>query len=160
MKPTTVIIPGSFDPITTGHLDIISRAVSLYDAVIVLIALNNEKKSMFSLEQRINLIKKSVQHLVNVTVDSWDGLTVDYMKKKSISIIVRGIRNTIDFEIENQLALTNKKLYIDCETVMLSAAPELSAVSSTVVRDLLKHKAELSEFVPGVIEKEMRGMNT
>ena len=151
MRNETVIFPGSFDPITNGHLDIIKRAAALFESVVVLVAQNNEKKSLYSVDQRIQFIIKSVDAYSNVSVISWSGLTVEFMKQKNIRTIVRGERNTIDFEVENQLALMNKKLYIECETVFLPAAPELVALSSTVLRDLLKHGVDVSSFVPDAI---------
>ncbi len=148
MNQKHVVIPGSFDPITNGHLDIIKRASVLYESVTVLIGVNNEKRSFFPLNTRKEMIEAAVSTLTNVSVDCWEGLTVGYLKKRSLNILVRGVRNTIDYEIENQLALMNKELYLECETVILPASPNVSAVSSTVIRDLIKNSADVSKFVP------------
>jgi pantetheine-phosphate adenylyltransferase len=147
------VIPGSFDPPTKGHLNIIKRAAHTFDKVTVLIAQNNEKRYLFSVDERLSMMRASVSDIPNVVVVDWSGLTVDYMKNHKIRHIVRGIRNTIDFEIENQLALINKNLYIDCETFFLPADPVLLAVSSSVVRDLLKHNSDISSIVPEEVVK-------
>ncbi len=157
MNQNHVVIPGSFDPITNGHLDIIKRASVLYNSVTVLIGVNNEKRSFFSLSTRREMIDTAVSSLNNVVVESWEGLTIEYLKKHSLNILVRGVRNTIDYEIENQLAIMNKELYFECETVLLPASPNVSAVSSTVIRDLIKNDADVSKFVPNEIIGLIKG---
>ncbi|MGL1901562.1 MAG: pantetheine-phosphate adenylyltransferase [Fibrobacterales bacterium] len=151
MKRSMTIIPGSFDPITLGHCNIIERTVELFDSVTILIGINGDKKGLYPIEQRVAMIESVTATLPNVTVDTWEGLTVEYLKKNSIRTIVRGIRNSIDFEFENQLAQVNKKLYPECETVLLASDPNLSAISSSIIRDLLKNGHTIAEFVPSEI---------
>jgi pantetheine-phosphate adenylyltransferase len=151
MKRTHAIIPGSFDPITLGHLDIIQRATELFDSVTILIAENSDKKGLYSIEEKMTMVIAAVKGLPSVGVDSWSGLTVEYLKKKSITTIVRGVRNTIDFELENQLAQVNKKLFSECETVLLVTDQHYSTISSSIIRDLLKNGHSVVDFVPSNI---------
>ncbi|MGL1934055.1 MAG: pantetheine-phosphate adenylyltransferase [Fibrobacterales bacterium] len=151
MKRTKAIIPGSFDPITLGHLDIIERASELFDSVTVLIGVNNEKKCLYSVDERVSIIENAVSSFPIVVVDTWEGLTIEYLKKYSMSTIVRGVRNSTDFELENQLAQVNKKLYPECETVLLATDPQYATISSTIIRDLLKNGHSVADFVPSII---------
>lgn len=147
------VFAGSFDPFTAGHLDIVRRAAELFDEVIVLVAENSAKHPMFKTDVRVRLAKLAVKDILGVTVDSFDGLTVNYLKRISARYLVRGIRGASDIEWERDVAWTNRKLYPDCETVFLAACAEHLAVSSTVVRELLKNGADVSSFVPaGILE--------
>ncbi|MBR6791478.1 MAG: pantetheine-phosphate adenylyltransferase [Oscillospiraceae bacterium] len=152
----TAVCPGSFDPITTGHLDIITRASALFDRVIVLISVNAAKKTAFSLEERAELARRAVAHLPNVEVDFFSGLLVDYVEKQNADAIVRGLRAMSDFEYEFQMALANKKLNPRAETVFLSTAAENMYVSSSLVRQIASFGGSISGLVPECIEGPIR----
>ena len=150
---TTAVYPGSFDPCTNGHLDIIKRASKLYDKVIVLSAVNPDKKYMFSTDKRIELITDAVKDLPNVIVDSFPGYLVDYCALHNISIIVKGIRNEKDFVYEQEMAITNKELGlsrhgINVETVFMCADGIFSETSSTSVRKYIESGTDYSDIVP------------
>lgn len=151
----TVICPGSYDPITLGHLDVITRASTLFDKVIVVVLINNKKNYSFSTEERVDLIKKSVSHLKNVTVDSYDGLLADYAKQHSAYAIVKGLRAMSDFEYEFQMALTNRKLNPEVETLFLTTKSEYMYLSSSMVKQIASMGGDISEFVPSVIHKNI-----
>lgn len=142
------IFAGSFDPITKGHEDIVLQALPLFDEIIIAIGVNIDKKYAFPLEQRIEWIKNTFAEYPNVKVVSYEGLTVDLCRKMNASFIIRGLRNTTDFEYESIIAEANKKLNPDVETVFFLSEPPLRCVSSTVVRDLIKNGADLTEFIP------------
>jgi len=148
---TTVVCPGSFDPITMGHLDIITRASKMFDNVIVLVSRNTAKTPLFSAEERMEMIKKSTVNLKNVTVDSDDGLLADYLKKVDACAIVKGLRAVSDFEYEFQMALTNKKLNSNADTVFLTANAENMYLSSSIVKSVGKLGGDIKNFVPDVI---------
>jgi len=132
------VFAGSFDPFTVGHLDIVRRGATLFDEVYVLLAVNASKKYMFSESVRLDVVRKAVAGIPNVKVDAFEGLTVDFMKSVGAKFLLRGIRGTADLEYEQTVAWNNKELYPQCESVLLSSAPEHLMVSSTVVRELLK----------------------
>lgn len=142
------IFPGSFDPITRGHESIIRRATHIFDRIIVAIGQNSEKKSYFPIDQRIEWIKKVFSNEPKVSVDSYNGLTVDYCMKNNIRYILRGLRTSADFEFERSIAQINKKINQDIETVFLLTAPEWTALNSSIVRDILRHGGNPSQFVP------------
>lgn len=152
----TAVYPGSFDPITLGHVDIIERISKIYDHVIVLIAESPEKKSLFSTKEKIQLIQKSLSHLKNVEVDVHEGLTTDYVKSKKAQVIVRGLRAVVDFEYELTMANMNKKLAPKIETVLVFASPELYFVSSRGVKEIAKHRGALKGMVPAHVEKALK----
>ncbi len=141
------IFPGSFDPITLGHEDIITRAVSLFDEVIVAIGINAEKKYMFSLEERMQFIKDSFANEPRVTVVSYEGLTVDFCKKNNVKFILRGLRNPADFEFEKAIAHTNRDL-APIETVFLLTAAKTSYIASSIVRDVIRNHGDYTKLVP------------
>ena len=146
------VCPGSFDPVTMGHLDIINRASRLFDKVIVLVSFNPGKSSArFSLEERMYMIKTVTKHLDNVEVDCNDGLLADYLKKTGADAIVKGLRAVSDFEYEFQMALANKKLYADAETVFLTTNSENMYLSSSVVKEIASLGGEIKGFVPDEI---------
>lgn len=149
------VCPGSFDPITMGHLDIITRASALFDQVIVLISINVNKKTFFTLEERVALTAKAVAHLPNVEVDSFDGLLVDYVRKRQAAVIVRGLRAMSDFEYEFQMALANKRMNPDAETVFLTAAAENMYLSSSLVKQIAGFGGSIEGSVPACIRAEM-----
>lgn len=141
------IFPGSFDPITLGHYDIIKRAVKLFDEVIVAIGVNAEKKYMFTLEERIKFISEAFKEEPKVTVVSYEGLTVDFCKKNNVKFILRGLRNPADFEFEKAIAHTNRDL-APIETVFLLTAANTSYISSSIVRDVIRNKGDYTKLVP------------
>lgn len=150
----TAICPGSFDPITFGHMDIIRRASKMFDEVIVAVLDNSSKNCTFSVEERVSMIKDAVDGLPNVVADSFNGLLADYAKQKKASAIIKGLRAVSDFEYEFQMALVNHKLYPDVETVFLTTNAEYMFLSSSVVREVAAHGGDISQFVPeGIIKK-------
>ncbi|NTW72804.1 MAG: pantetheine-phosphate adenylyltransferase [Eubacteriaceae bacterium] len=144
----TAVYPGSFDPITKGHLDIIERGAKLFDKVIVSILVNTSKVSVFSVEERIKMIQESVSHLDNVEVEYFEGLLVHYMEANNYQIIIRGLRAFADFESEFQMASMNKKLYSDIEIVFLMTNINYSYISSTLIREIIKFGGNVQEMVP------------
>jgi pantetheine-phosphate adenylyltransferase len=145
---TRAIYPGSFDPITYGHLDIIQRASRLYDEVIVVIMPNDEKKALFSLTERTAMIEQTISGLKNVSVQVGEGLTVDYARKLKAGVLLRGIRAVSDYEYELQLATANMMRAPDIETVFLLSKPEYSFLSSSAVKTIAKNHGDVSNMVP------------
>ena len=143
------IYPGSFDPVTLGHLNIIKRAAAMFDELIVLVCVNSSKNSgMFNPEERVELLKKVTDSLPNVKVDCWDGLVADYAKKNRARVLVKGLRAVSDYESEIQLAMVNAKLYSKLDTVFLHSSPKYAYLSSTVVKEMARYGADLTDFVP------------
>ncbi len=158
----TAIYPGSFDPVTKGHLDVLKRAADIFDKVIVVVCVNISKKSFIPVEDRINLIKRSCQDLENVEVDSFDGLTIEYAKKRNANVIIRGLRAVSDFEYEMQLSQANSALCSDIHTVFLITKPKYNFISSGTVKEIALMKGDISKFVPEPVknyleEKYMKG---
>lgn len=151
----TVICPGSYDPITLGHIDVINRASTLFDKVIVVVLINHKKSYSFTPEERVEFIKKSVAHLDNVEVDFYDGLLADYAKQHNAYAIVKGLRAMSDFEYEFQMALTNRKLNPDVETLFLTTKSEYMYLSSSMVKQIASMGGDISEFVPSVIHNSI-----
>ncbi len=145
---TIAIYPGSFDPITLGHLDIITRGSNMFDSVIVAVLSNPSKQPLFTVEKRIEQIKQCTINLSNVEVDSFAGLTVEYAKMRGAKILLRGLRVLSDFEKELQMAHTNKTLSEDIETIFLATAKEYSFLSSSVVKEIAQFGGEISHLVP------------
>lgn len=148
------ICPGSFDPVTLGHLDIIERAANLFDEVIVLVASNSSKKTLFNAEERMALLKRCIK-AKNVSVDTHDGLLVDYAKQKGAKAIVKGLRAMSDFEYEFQQALTNQSLFPEAETVFLCARGDNMFLSSSMVKEVCKLGGDISAFVPPEIAQDI-----
>ena len=144
------VFPGSFDPITLGHKDVISRAIPLFDEIIIAIGINSDKNYMFSLEQRKKFIEECFQEYDNVKVATYHGLTVDFCKTHAIDYIIRGLRNPADFEFEKAIALTNREL-APIETVFLLTAANTSYISSSIVRDVLQNGGDVSGLVPSSV---------
>ena len=142
------VFPGSFDPFTIGHKNIVERALKLFDKVIIAIGVNSNKKPLFPTAERISVIKKYFSEGENVEVESYEGLTVDFCKKKNATFIVRGIRNGNDFLFEQEIAQVNADLAPEIETVFLATAPELSYISSSVVRELYLNGGDYKRFLP------------
>lgn len=149
------IYPGSFDPVTSGHLDIIERAASLFDQVIVAVACNREKKALFSVPERIEFLREACGHMANVQVDYFQGLTVDYAKRQGARVIIKGLRAISDFEFEFQQALMNKKLDSDIETFFMMTSPEHLFLSSSLVKDVVELGASLEGLVPKAVEDHL-----
>ena len=149
------IYPGSFDPVTNGHLDIIERAASTFDELIVAVAVNKEKQPLFSFEERVELLRETCGHLENVQVDYFSGLTVDYVESKGATVIIRSLRAVSDFEYELQMALTNKRLNDRIETLFMMTSAEYSFLSSSIVKELAELGAPLTGLVPRVVEDRL-----
>ena len=146
----SAVCPGSFDPITNGHLDIIERASSLYDDVVVAVMINHSKKSLFSVEERIELIQDVCKKFPNVRVDSWHGLLVDFCKKNEIPAIVKCLRAVSDFEYELQMSQMNHQL-AGVETVFISTSPQYSYLSSSLVKEIATYGGDVSAYVPSSV---------
>ena len=155
LKMNIAVFAGSFDPFTLGHYDIALRAASLFDEVVVLVASNAAKQSLFSVEARVRLAKTALHSVDRIRVESFDGLTVSFMQSIGSRFLVRGLRNALDFESERSIAYNNKKLNSEIDTVFLASAPEHFAVSSSVVRELLSYERELDAFVPKSIKETL-----
>jgi pantetheine-phosphate adenylyltransferase len=149
------VYPGSFDPITSGHLDVIQRAAALFDDVTVAVLVNKNKKPAFSTEQRMDFIRRSTAHLPGVRVDSFSGLLVDYMKQVGANVVIRGMRALSDFEYEFQMAAMNAKLAKDIETIFLMTDISHSFLSSSMVKELVYHGGDITGLVPEAIKKDV-----
>ena len=150
------IYPGSFDPITLGHLDIIRRAAACFDKVYVCVMVNCEKKQpMFTPERRLELIRHSVAHISNVEVENWSGLLADYARAKNAHILVKGVRNCADFEMDNQMARINQGICPGLETLLLPASAEYEHFSSTMVREMIRYHQPLEKYVPAPVAEEL-----
>lgn len=155
MKRKIAIVPGSFDPITYGHIDIIKRSAQLFDEVIVAILVNPDKKYLFTLEEREEMINESIKDFKNVKVDSFSGLLVNYARKVNSTVIVRGLRAVSDFEYEMQLTFMNKALDDNIETFYMMANKQYSFISSSIVKGVSGFGADLSKFVPKHVEEKL-----
>lgn len=142
------IYPGSFDPITYGHLDILKNAAEIFDKVIIAVAHNGAKTGFLSVEERVELIKQSIKDLDNVEVDSFEGLTVEYAKKHGANVLIRGLRAVSDFEFEMQLSQTNSALCDEIKTVFLTTKPKYNFISSSTIKEIYQNKGDISKFVP------------
>ncbi|MBR3874260.1 MAG: pantetheine-phosphate adenylyltransferase [Clostridia bacterium] len=145
------VFPGSFDPVTKGHLDLIERASRLFDEVIVAVLYNPAKTGLFPAEERIRLLRKACAHLSNVCFDSFDGLLVDFMRNCGARVVIRGLRSTADFESEFQMAQLNHQMKPEVETLFMTTAPEYAHVSSSAVREIGSFDGDISPFVPACI---------
>ncbi len=151
----TAIYPGSFDPVTCGHLDIIRRASKLFDKLIVLVSVNPLKTTCFTAEERVNMIKQVTRDLPNIEVDSDNGLLIDYFNKKNADVIIKGLRAMSDFEYEFQMALVNKDLCHKAETVFLCADAVGTFLSSSMVKQIALFGGDITSYVPSAIEKDI-----
>ena len=141
------VFPGSFDPITIGHIDIVNRGMKIFDEIIIAIGDNVDKKYMFSKEKRVELVEQTFRDHDKIKVESYKGLTVDFCKKNNTEFIIRGLRNPADFEFEKSIALTNREMS-GIETVFFLTSPKNSFVSSSIVRDLIRNNGEYKLFIP------------
>lgn len=154
-KSLTAIFPGTFDPITNGHIDLITRASLLFPRLIVAIAENPNKKTLFSLKERVNLASSSVEHLLNVQVIGFDNLMADFAQTHNATVIVRGVRTTQDFEYERQLAEMNRVLKPDLDTLFLMPSMTIGFISSTIVKDVAYHGGNITNLVPLHVKTEL-----
>lgn len=148
MTKKVALFPGSFDPFTLGHLNILQRALTMFDEVVVAVGTNQDKRGMFSDDRKIEIIRKATDGIRGVVVDKYDCLTVDYCREHGIHHIVRGVRNFVDFDNEKAIADANRKLNPDIETIIIPTAQEYAHISSTAVRDVIKHGGDTSAFLP------------
>lgn len=149
------IYPGTFDPVTYGHVDVAKRAAELFDKVIVCVAVNTLKAPLFTGPERVEMIRESVKDIKNIEVEEFHGLLVDYARKKNAQAIVRGLRAVSDFEYEFQMALTNRKLCADIDTVFLMPHENYTYLNSTIVREIARFGGDVSEFVPDHVKKQL-----
>ena len=152
---TRVVCPGSFDPITYGHLDIVERASSIFDEVVIAVMVNKTKQTLFTVEERMEMTKEVTSKFPNVKVDSWSGLLVDYCKTNDISIIVKGLRAVTDFDYELQMSQINLQLQ-GVETLFISTAPAHSFLSSSLVKEIASHGGDVSSYIPAVLLERLK----
>ncbi|MCF8051968.1 MAG: pantetheine-phosphate adenylyltransferase [Desulfobacterales bacterium] len=153
---TTAIYPGSFDPVTNGHVDVVERGLELFDRIIVVILHNPQKTSLFSLEERVEMLEVSLKGLGNIEVDTFHGLTVDYCVKHNAQAILRGMRAVSDFEFEFQLALMNRRLNRDIQTVFLMTSLRWLYVSSSIIKEAVYFGANINGMVPPIVQQKLR----
>ena len=149
------IYPGSFDPVTNGHLDVIGRALKLFDEVIVAVARNDEKQALFSLEERLNLLRETAGKIDNVRIAEFKGLLVEFARTKGAGAVIRGLRAISDFEFEFQMALMNRKLEAGVETIFLMPKEEYTYLSSRIVKEIARLGGDFSNFVPACVAKAL-----
>lgn len=150
---TKAVFPGSFDPVTLGHMDLIKRASGMFDKLIIGVLVNSSKSPVCSVEERIDMLKKLTEDIPGTEVMSFDGLLVDFVARVGADVVVRGIRNSVDFEYELPLAQANYKLNNNADTIFLATLPEYSYISSSAVKELLRYKGDISAFVPELVCK-------
>ncbi len=150
------IYPGSFDPATNGHIDVIARAARIFDDLIVGVAKQSPKSTTFTVDERVNLLRESCSEFKNVKIESFDNLLVDWAVQKDAGVIVRGLRALSDFEYEFQMALTNRKLSPEIETVFLMTREECSCISSSMIKEIAKLGGDVSNFVPEIVVEALR----
>jgi pantetheine-phosphate adenylyltransferase len=153
---TSAIYPGTFDPITYGHIDLIKRACNIFSEVIVAVAHNPQKEPLFTVRERKDFLKKATANLSNVRIEDFDGLVVDYARKKGIKVLIRGLRMISDFEYEFQMALTNRKLAPDIETIFLMPQEGYSYLSSRLLKEAVSLGGDLSKFIPTYVQEALR----
>ncbi|HNV24542.1 MAG TPA: pantetheine-phosphate adenylyltransferase [Candidatus Omnitrophota bacterium] len=152
----TAIYPGTFDPLTYGHLDVIKRACHIFDKVIVAVAKTSRKKLLFDCEERVAMIKETTKGIKNLKIEAFDGLIIKYAKKNNVNILIRGLRMISDFENELQMALTNRRLDGNIETIFLMPSEGYSFLSSTLIKEALQLGADMASFVPKIVEKKLK----
>jgi pantetheine-phosphate adenylyltransferase len=150
------IYPGSFDPVTYGHIDLIKRAQEIFPELIVAVAHNPHKKPLFSVKERVRMLKKATAEFKDLIVDDFDGLVVEYARKNKVHVLIRGLRMISDFEYEFQMVLTNRKLAPDIETIFLMPQESYSYISSKLLKEASSLGADLSSFVPDFVERELK----
>lgn len=150
------LYPGTFDPVTFGHLDVIERVSRIYDRVLVSVAHGKEKRPLFNVRERMAMLKRATAHLKNVEVDDFDGLVVEHAKKKETNVIIRGLRMISDFEFEFQMALTNRKLAEDIETIFMMTSETYAYLSSKLIKEAVSLGADVKSFVPPFVAKKLK----
>ena len=153
------IYPGSFDPVTKGHIDILERASKMFDKVIIAVLKNNDKKSLIPVDDRVNLIKEAIKEIKNTEVDSFDGLTVEYARKKGAKFLIRGLRAVSDFEYEMQLSQANMSIAPDIGTVFLITKPKYNFISSGIVKEIASYGEDISKFAPNCVVEYLKRNN-
>ncbi len=156
MRKITAIYPGSFDPVTNGHLDLIERASKLFDRLVVALLVNPEKDALFTLAERVEMMREVVAHLSNVEVDTFDGLLVDYARRRGARVLLRGIRAVSDYEYELQMALMNRQLAAEIETVFMLPGEAYSYLSSRLVKEVARLGGSIKDLVPPAVESRLR----
>jgi len=156
MSPTLAVYPGSFDPLTNGHVDIISRGARLFDRIIVAILVNGEKSPLFSMEERVEITRSVFRDQPNVEVDTFDGLLVDYVARRNAQVIVRGLRAVSDFEFEFQMALMNQRLNGAIQTVFMMPAEQYTYISSRLIKEVFSLGGRVNGLVPELVETRLR----
>lgn len=156
MQNKIAVFPGSFDPITLGHISLIKRAAPLFDKLVVAVGINTQKKYLFSLEQRLGWLEKVFAEYDNIEVASYNGLTVNFCKSIEANYLVRGLRNASDFDYEKTISQLNQIIGDNLETVFLISLPEFSHISSTIVREIIKGKGNVSSFIPKLIMNDIK----
>jgi len=151
----TAVYPGSFDPVTKGHIDVIERALKIFDKVTIAVGDNPEKKPLFSTEERIDMIKESTKHLNNIEIEKLSGLLLNYVKSKNCKIILRGLRAISDFEFEFQRALMNREIEKDIETIFIMTKESYVYLNSSIVKEIAMFKGNVKSFVPDTVEKKL-----
>lgn len=152
----TAVYPGTFDPITNGHIDIIKRALNIFDKVIIAISVDSAKNPLFTVEERIKMISEAVKDIQGIEIDSFSGLLVDYAKKTNAIAIIRGLRAVSDFEYEFQMALMNRRLNENIETVFLMPNEKFTYLNSSIVREVVSLGGDISDFVPENVKNELK----
>lgn len=152
----SAIYPGSFDPITYGHIDVIKRATAIFDEVVVAVANNTRKTPLFDIEERIRMLRESTKGIKGVKIEAFSGLVVEFARQKNIRVLIRGVRMFSDFEYEFQMALTNRRLNEDLETVFLMPSEGYSFLSSTLLKEAAALGADISSFVPDYVQERLR----
>jgi pantetheine-phosphate adenylyltransferase len=155
-KEKVAVYPGTFDPITYGHIDVIERAAALFDEVIIAVSVSSAKSTLFTVDERIDMIRHSVKHIKNVTVTSFEGLLVDFAGSKNVDVIIRGLRAISDFEYEFQMALTNRKISEHITTVFLMPNEKYTYLNSTLVREIALFGGDVSSFVPKYVLNKLK----
>lgn len=148
------VFPGSFDPVTLGHIEIIERALPMFDKIIIALGKNSQKKNYFELEQRMNWLQEIYLHEEKVDIHSYEGLTTEFCRQHKAQFILRGLRNTNDYEYEKVIAQTNRNMAPEIETVFLLSNPVYAHISSTIVKEIIRHKGDISEMVPMVVNRD------
>lgn len=155
-KGKGAIYPGSFDPLTNGHLDVIQRAARIFGHVVVAVANNTSKKALFTIDERVSMLKEVTRNLKNVTVETFDTLVIEYARKKKINVLIRGLRMTSDFDYEFQITLTNRRLAEDIETVFLMPSEHVSFVSSSLLKEVASLGADVTSFMPKSVAVKLK----
>lgn len=153
---TVAVYPGSFDPVTNGHIDILERTSRIFDKIIVAVVHNVTKQALFTLDERVELIKESTKHLDNIEVECFNGLLADFLKSKQANVIIRGLRSMTDYEYESQMSMMNKKLFPEIDTIFIVSDSQYTFVSSSGIKEAALLGGSVSSMVPAVVEKGLQ----